>query len=46
MPDRRNQSLKAKAKFLPETSSKNLQRKRFVDVDGKRLGKTKEKPGH
>jgi hypothetical protein len=32
--DRRNQSPKAKAKHLPETSSKNLQRQRFVDTGG------------
>jgi hypothetical protein len=41
-PDKRNQSPKAKAKNLPETSSKNLQRKRFVDTDGKHVwGKQK-----
>jgi hypothetical protein len=41
-PDRLNQSLKTKAKNLPETSSKNLQRKRFVDTDEKHVwGKQK-----
>jgi hypothetical protein len=41
-PDRRNQSPKAKAKHLPETSSKNLLRQRFVDTDGKHVwGKQK-----
>jgi hypothetical protein len=41
-PDRRNQSPKAKAKYLLETSSKNLQRQRFVDTDGKHVwGKQK-----
>jgi hypothetical protein len=41
-PDRRNQSLKGKAKNLPETSSKNLLLKGFVDTDGKHVwGKQK-----